>query len=96
MKEYAHEEWPNVSNLIWCYKNRLRNRYWRVHEHKREVCLTQSQAYLYDLLLTYREEDDTIDVFGNSINFNAKAMMNLIDKHKLFTIKNGILHITKD
>jgi len=90
---YAHERWPDVSARIKCLKNRHRGRYYRLHLHHRLVCLSRAQAELYDTLMEYREEDDTIDVFTNGIEFNAKSLMVLIDKHKLFILEGTKLYI---
>jgi len=90
---YAHERWPDVSWLIHCYKERRQGRYWRLHVGGRRVCLTKSQAELYDRLMEYMDDEYVIDVMGNGIQFHAKSMMLLIDKHKLFTLEGGKLYV---
>ena len=92
---YAHEKWPDVSLRIKCLKNRYRGRYYRLHEHDRIVCLTKSQAALYDTLMSYRDKDDTINIVDNGIKFNAKSLLVLIDRHKLFLLEEGKLYILK-
>ena len=94
---YAHEKWPYLSRLIGCYKNRLRNKYYRAHHDSkgsiRAVCLTQSQSVLYDHMIEISEEGK---IDPNKIEkkyLNIKSLEQLITKHKLFKVGKNYIYI---
>ena len=92
-RNYAHERWPEYSDIIRCLKNRVANRYYKIHTdgsgHKVVIKLTKAQAFAYDAIMEHRDGNIIEPRYLKKVNF--KSIEALILKHKLFTVIKGNL-----
>lgn len=94
---YAHEKWPAISRLIITIKNKQANKYYRLHKVDniiKTICLTRSQARLYDELVSRTERDEDNNILLLKINphfkFNFKSLEIMI-KRDVFLLADNVL-----
>lgn len=70
---YVHERWFELSMQSTGRRQQRNNKHWRLHRSKRRVCLTGSQARIYDYIVENDGYVNTVQMFRD-INPNLKSL----------------------